>query len=142
MQSARFNKGEGLPDEESAQLANPIGSIDNLLASRRSYYGALIANERQIRSKMLRTTCFSRLRGNRIPFLFFLLSKVVQVIFYIHALSRMIHRFDNDPTDLEIDRDRSFRSSYSKIKDERCHRYIVLIEYYFFTFSDFCLTPS
>lgn len=75
-------------------------------------------------------------------FFFFLLSKVVQVIFYIHALSRMIHRFDNDPTDLEIDRDRSFRSSYSKIKDERCHRYIVFIEYYFFTFSDFCLTPS
>lgn len=49
-------------------------------------------------------------------FFFFLSSKVVQVILYIRVLSWMIHRFDNDPIDLEVDRDRSFRS---RIKDER-----------------------
>lgn len=55
------------------------------------------------------------------------------MIFYIHVLSWMIHRFDNDPIDLEVDRDRSFRS---QIKDERCQvpRVNRILSFYFLRF--------
>lgn len=69
--SGRINESGRLPDEESLRPANPIGSVDNLFASRRSYYEALIANERQIRSALSARVLYRRrLRflANRISF--------------------------------------------------------------------------